>query len=184
MPTIVVPFRGETAKQRLAPAPEEARVALARAMLEDVLAAAEPVGEVVVADLDGGQGAAVEAVLRRLESGPVLVVNADLPCARARDLLTLLGALPEGGVALVAASDGTTNAIALAAPHLFAPLYGPGSAERFLARAERLAVPANVAVIPNLSDDVDALADLERLEGRLGRHTAAAVEALRAGSSR
>jgi 2-phospho-L-lactate guanylyltransferase (CobY/MobA/RfbA family) len=113
----------------------------------------------------------------------VLVVNADLPCARPRDLLTLLGALPERGLALVAAADGTTNALALAAPHLFAPLYGPGSAERFLARAERLQVPAAVAAIPNLADDVDTLADLDRLEDRLGPHTAAALQALRTGLS-
>jgi 2-phospho-L-lactate guanylyltransferase (CobY/MobA/RfbA family) len=114
----------------------------------------------------------------------VLVVNADLPCARPRDLLTLLGALPENGLALVEAADGTTNALALAAPHLFAPLYGERSAERFLARAERLGVDAALAAIPNLSDDVDTLADLERLEGRLGEHTAAALESLRAASSR
>jgi 2-phospho-L-lactate guanylyltransferase len=184
MPTVVVPFRGETAKQRLAPAPEDVRAALAQAMLEDVLAAAEPVGAVVVADEPGGQGQAVEGALRRVEVGPVLVVNADLPCARPRDLLTLLGALPEGGLALVEAADGTTNALALAAPHLFAPLYGEHSAERFLARAERLGVPAAAASIPNLADDVDRLADLERLEGRLGARTAAALDALRAGLSR
>jgi len=184
MPTVVVPFRGETAKQRLAPAPEEVREALAQAMFADVLAAAEAVGDVVVAGQAGGQGAAVEAALRKIEQGPVLVVNADLPCARARDLLTLLGALPERGLALVAAADGTTNALALAAPHLFAPLYGPGSAERFLARAARLEVPAAIATIPGLADDVDTLADLERLEGRLGAHTGAALDALRAGLSR
>jgi 2-phospho-L-lactate guanylyltransferase len=184
MPTVVVPFRGETAKQRLAPAPEDVRATLAQAMLEDVLAAAEPVGAVVVADEPGGQGQAVEGALRRVEIGPVLVVNADLPCARPRDLLTLLGALPEGGLALVEAADGTTNALALAAPHLFAPLYGEHSAERFLARAERLGVPAAAASIPNLADDVDRLADLERLEGRLGARTAAALDTLRAGLSR
>ena len=182
MPTVVVPFRGETAKQRLVPAPDEARAAFARAMLADVLEAARAVGDVLVADEPGGQGAAVEAALRGVEAGPVLVVNADLPCAQARDLLTLLGALPSGGIALVPASDGTTNALALAAPHVFAPLYGPGSAERFLARSERLGVPAAVATIPNLADDVDTLADLERLEERLGRHTAAALQAARAGA--
>lgn len=153
-------------------------------MLEDVLAAAEAVGEVVVTEEDGGQGAAVEAALRRVEHMPILVVNADLPCAHPRDLLTLLGALPERGLALVAAADGTTNALALSAPHLFAPVYGPGSAERFLARAERLEVPAAVAAIPNLADDVDTLADLERLEGRLGTRTAVALHALRAGLAR
>jgi len=184
MPTVVVPFRGETAKQRLAPAPEDVRTALAQAMLEDVLAAAEAVGDVVLADEPGGQGQAVEGALRRVQTGPVLVVNADLPCARPRDLLTLLGALPEGGLALVEAADGTTNALALAAPHLFAPLYGERSAERFLARAERLGVPGVLAAIPNLADDVDTIADLERLEGRLGARTAAALEALRAGLSR
>ena len=184
MPTVVVPFRGETAKQRLAPAPEDVRTALAQAMLEDVLAAAEPVGDVVLADEPGGQGQAVEGALLRVQTGPVLVVNADLPCARPRDLLTLLGALPEGGLALVEAADGTTNALALAAPHLFAPLYGKHSANRFLARAERLGVPAVLAAIPNLADDVDTIADLERLEGRLGTRTAAALQALRAGLPR
>ena len=184
MPTVVVPFRGESAKRRLSPAPEEVRAAIAQAMLDDVLAAASVVGEVVLADDGGGQGPAVEAALRRVQPGPVLVVNADLPCARPRDLLTLLGALPEGGLALVAALDGTTNALALAAPHLFAPVYGPGSAERFLARAERLEVPAAVAAIPDLEDDVDTIGDLERLEARLGPHTAAALNALRAGLSR
>ena len=99
-------------------------------------------------------------------------------------MLTLLGALPEGGLALVEAADGTTNALALAAPHLFAPLYGEHSADRFLARAERLGVPAVLAAIPNLADDVDTIADLERLEGRLGTRTAAALEALRAGLPR
>jgi 2-phospho-L-lactate guanylyltransferase (CobY/MobA/RfbA family) len=183
MPTVVVPYRGETAKQRLAPAPHEVRTRIAEAMLDDVLDAALAVGEVVVAGEPGGQGPAVEVALRGL-AGPVLVVNADLPCVQPRDLLTLLGAMPEDGVALVRAADGTTNALALAAPHLFAPLYGPGSAERFLARAERLGAPAAIAAIPNLEDDVDTLADLERLDGLLGVNTAAAFAALRAGSAR
>jgi 2-phospho-L-lactate guanylyltransferase (CobY/MobA/RfbA family) len=184
MPTVVVPFRGEKAKQRLAPAPDEVRARLAQAMFEDVLEAAEAVGTVLVADGAAGQGAAVEAVLRQVEEGPILVVNADLPCAQPRDLLTLLGALPERGLALVPAADGTTNALALGAPHLFAPLYGPNSADRFLARAERLEVSAAVAAIPNLAEDVDTLSDLEHIEPRVGPRTAAALEALRAGLPR
>jgi len=180
MPSVVVPFRGESAKQRLAPAPEDVRTAFALAMLKDVVAACEAVGPTILAT-EGSQGEAVEAALRDAESAPILIVNADLPCAQPRDLLTLLGALPAGGLALVAAADGTTNALALAAPHLFAPLYGPGSAERFLARAARLKAPAAVAEIPNLADDVDTLADLDRLDGRLGPRTAAAFDELRSG---
>ena len=72
----------------------------------------------------------------------------------------------------------------MAAPHLFAPVYGPNSADRFLARAERLEVPASLAAIPNLSEDVDTLEDLERLEAGLGPRTAAALAALRAGLPR
>jgi 2-phospho-L-lactate guanylyltransferase len=182
--SIVVPYRGESAKRRLAPAPEEVRMTLSRAMLEDVLAACEAVAATKLLPQDGGQGEAVEAALRTISETPILVVNADLPCARPRDLLTLLGALPEGGLALVEAADGTTNALALSAPHLFAPLYGPGSAERFRARAARLGAQAATAAIPNLVDDVDTLADLERLEGRLGHRTAAALEELRSGLAR
>ncbi len=184
MPTVVVPFRGENAKRRLEPATAEARTTLAEAMLDDVLDACHAVADEVYVAAEGLQGEAVEAALRRAEDGAVLVVNADLPCAKARDLLTLLGALPEGGIALVEAEDGTTNALALAAPHLFAPLYGPGSAERFRARAERLGVPSATARIPNLADDVDTLEDLERLDGRLGPHTSAVFEELRAGLTR
>ena len=181
MSTVIVPFRRENAKARLAPLPDEARGALATAMFADVLATADAVGLVTIVAPENNQGEAVEIALRRWESGPILVVNADLPCAEPRDLLTLLGALPAGGMALVEASDGTTNALALAAPHLFAPLYGPGSAARFRARADRLGVPVVNAEIPNLVDDVDTVDDLERLESRLGPHTAEALGELRAG---
>src|SRR5437762_876483 len=95
MPTVVVPFRGENAKQRLAPLPEAARAALAEAMLVDVLAAAESVGPTIVAR-ENGQGEAVEAALRGIEPGPVLIVNADLPCARPRDLAVKVAVLAGG----------------------------------------------------------------------------------------
>jgi 2-phospho-L-lactate guanylyltransferase (CobY/MobA/RfbA family) len=168
--SIVIPFRGENAKQRL---PEQVRAELARAMLADVMAAAEEVGRTIVAE-GRGQGAAVETALSEVQETPVLVVNADLPAVTPRDLLALLGSIPPGGIAVAAAPDGTTNALGLAAPGLFEPLYGPGSAARFLALA-----PSRLAEIPNLADDVDELSDLERLEGRLGARTRAALESLR-----
>ena len=148
-------------------------------MLDDVLAACEALGPTFVAGGEEGQGEAVAAALREIDERPILVVNADLPSVRPRDLLALLGAVPEDGLALVEAADGTTNALALASPQLFAPLYGPGSAERFRARAQKLGVPAATAEIPSLVDDVDTIADLERLEGRLGPATAAALDVLR-----
>ena len=182
MASVIVPFRGSAAKQRLAQLPETLRGELARAMLEDVLAAAREVGRTLlvaperipgaefVLDPGRGQGAAVEAGLAAAGEGPVLIVNSDLPCATSRDLFTLLGALPPNGLALVEASDGTTNALALAAPRLFEPLFGPGSAERYRALGDSRTVE-----IPNLVDDVDTVYDLERLADRLGRRTRAAL---------
>ena len=184
MATIVVPFRGSDPKQRLA-VDDPARRALADAMLADVVAAAAAVGEVLVVAPAGagvpssvalvvdprrGQGAAVEAGLAAATAaalpGPYLVVNADLPCVDARDVLALAGAVSGDGLALVAAADGTTNALAFADPSLFEPVYGPGSAERFATLG-----PATILDVPNLIDDVDTLDDLARLQGRLGAHT-------------
>src|SRR5438477_3168443 len=182
MASVIVPFRGSAAKQRLAQLPETLRGELGRAMLEDVLAAAREVGRTLlvaperipgaefVLDPGRGQGAAVEAGLAAAGEGPVLIVNSDLPCATSRDLFTLLGALPPNGLALVEARDGTTNALALAAPRLFEPLFGPGSAERYRALGDSRTVE-----IPNLVDDVDTVYDLERLADRLGRRTRAAL---------
>jgi 2-phospho-L-lactate guanylyltransferase (CobY/MobA/RfbA family) len=172
VPTIVIPFRGREAKQRL---PEAMRAALAQAMLADVEAAAAELGETIVAR-GAGQGAAVQAALAGVVESPVLVVNADLPAVIARDLLALLGSIPSGGVAVAAAADGTTNALGLDNAGLFEPLYGPGSAERFSALPR-----SRLVEIPNLRDDVDTLADLERLESRLGANTQRALDSLRAG---
>jgi 2-phospho-L-lactate guanylyltransferase len=192
MAAIVVPFRGAGGKQRLGSLPDDEREALALAMLADVLAACRSVGTTavvtpdekaariageheadVVDDPGSGQGAAVAAALRSVV-GRVLVVNADVPCVVPQDLRSLESATPEHGLAYVAASDGTTNALGLSAPTLFAPLYGPGSAERFRLHAHTIGADVVPAAIPNLADDVDSIADLERLELRVGPRTLAA----------
>ena len=190
MATVVVPFRSTDPKHRLAPAGERERLRLADAMLADVLAAAQAVGPVIVVSADAppdgfahvqdprrGQGAAVRAGLESAAGrglpAPYLVVNADLPCATTRDLLALAGAVPEGGLALVAAADATTNALAVAGAGVFEPLYGPGSADRFSALASARRFEA-----PNLADDVDTIADLSRVRGRVGRHTRAVLASL------
>jgi 2-phospho-L-lactate guanylyltransferase len=191
MAAIVVPFRGAGGKQRLDPLPDAEREALALAMLADVLAACRTVGETtvvtsdelagrvaedheaaVVADPGSGQGAAVAAGLRRLD-GRVLVVNADVPCIVPKDLRALDAATPPDGLAYVAARDGTTNALGLSSPGHFAPLYGPGSADRFRRHAHTLGVDVVPAAIPNLAEDVDSIEDLERLELRVGPRTLA-----------
>ena len=112
-------------------------------MLEAVLAAAVSVGRTWVVSPDpvdgaiwipdpgGGQGTAVEAALREIGPGPALIVNSDLPSVTADDLRALHDAIPERGIAIAPARDGTTNALGLSSTTFFAPLYGPGSAARF-----------------------------------------------------
>ncbi len=109
----------------------------------------------------------------------MLVVNADLPCVVPVDLRALLAAIPAHGLALVEALDGTTNALGLSAPEVFAPLYGPDSASRFRA----LPVETVAVGCPNLAEDVDTLDDLERLQLRCGPRTQAALAALSAGTA-
>jgi 2-phospho-L-lactate guanylyltransferase len=130
-----------------------------------------------LSDPGGGQGAAVAAALAGRE-GQILVVNADVPCVVPHDLRSLLRATPAGGIAFVRAADGTTNALGLNHPDLFAPLYGPGSADRFRIHADELGGEALAVSIPNLSDDVDTLADLRRVGLRAGPRTQAAISTL------
>jgi len=176
--TVVVPFRSG-GKSRL---PAELRAEIALAMLGDVLEAAaayaararlvtddpaaatiaSALGVEVVADPGGGQGAAVQAGLASVE-GVCLVVNADLPRVRPSDLVAL--ALPPGAgeVAIVVAADGTTNALGLPFAGAFRPLYGPGSAARFRDLAAELGLVMRDLELPGLRDDVDSIADLERV---------------------
>ena len=184
MVTIVIPFAGAAGKTRLHTSPA-VRIALAEAMLGDVIAACAPVGHVrvvtpdpdvvdradaeFVADPGGGQGAAVAAALEGV-AGTVVVVNADVPCAVPADVRLLAETAP----ALVAAADWTTNALSLPSAELFEPLYGAGSAERFHEHCGAVSM-----AVPNLADDVDSVDDLYRLQLRLGPRTLATLGRLK-----
>jgi len=190
MAAIVVPFRGTGGKRRLRSLSDDRRARLVLAMLADVVAAttavsrtvvvtsdeqgaevAEEGGAETVSDPGGGQGAAVAAALGLLPTDAVLIVNADVPCVTPYDLRSLVAATPPGGIALVASEDGRTNALSLPAPHLFQPLYGARSAERFRNAASDLGLEAVTVALPNLADDVDTEADLDRVAERAGPRT-------------
>ena len=190
MIAIVVPFRGANGKSRL---PEPLRTDVALSMLADVVAACTAAGATTVVTDDPaaariatalgarttpdpglGQGAAVATVLDQLD-GPALVVNADVPCVRSADLRALADAAEAGAFVLVEASDGTTNALGLPDAALFVPLYGEASAARFLAHARAQGVEGRSPALPNLADDVDTFADLQRVGRRAGPRTQAAL---------
>ncbi|MBM3678767.1 MAG: hypothetical protein FJW96_12955 [Actinobacteria bacterium] len=191
---VVVPFRSG-GKTRL---PAEIRAEVALAMLGDVLEAAvafgsarlvtdDPAGALVAAELGvevvddpgEGQGAAVAAGLDGID-GPCLVVNADTPCVRPSDLGALAVPARAGALGLVAAADGTTNALALPWPEAFRPLYGPGSATQFRAHAQALGLVWHDLALPNLRRDVDTAADLERIGPKAGPRTRALLQAIEA----
>jgi 2-phospho-L-lactate guanylyltransferase len=183
MTTVVIPFRSG-GKTRL---PDAIRIELSLAMLSDVISAAAPAARVrvvtgdreaaqlavdlgveAVDDPGGGQGAAVAAALVGLQ-GRCLVVNADLPCASPAALSQLAARSPS----LVAAADGTTNALSLVEPLQFVSEYGSGSAARFAAAG------FHAVRIPELEQDVDTLADLEQLTLPVGARTARVSSQLR-----
>jgi 2-phospho-L-lactate guanylyltransferase len=194
MTTVVVPFRSG-GKSRL---PAEIRVEVALAMLGDVLEAAtaqadhvrlvtddeaamlvaDALGAEVVADPGGGQGQAVQAALARID-GACLVVNADVPRARPSDLAALAIPAHAGAMSIVAARDGTTNALGLPFAEVFQPLYGPRSAAQFRAHAAALGLALRDLELPNLRDDVDTIGDLERLGPRAGVNTRRLATVLR-----
>ena len=188
----VVPFRAG-GKSRL---PEELRREVALAMLGDVVEAAVSIGDVrvVTADPAGGlvardlgaevlddpgdgQGAAVAAGLEGAQ-GLCLVVNADLPRARPSDLNALAVPALLGKLGIVEAHDGTTNALGLPSPGVFAPLYGPKSAGQFRAHATTLGLDFEELTLSSLVDDVDTLLDLERIGARAGSRTAELLDAI------
>ena len=192
MPTVVVPFRGVEGKSRLGRLQREARAALAHAMLADVVDACLALGPTVVVAPEGtpvGRGArrrrpgrragsrrAASGSTRRWRPAAGRRTSSSTPTCRASRRATSSRSpvpFPTGGLALAAAADGTTNALALSSPDLFEPVYGPGSAARFAALA-----PSRTVDAPNLVDDVDTVDDLERLGPRVGPHTRAALSKL------
>lgn len=158
MVTYVIPFR-RSGKTRLGDA------GLARAMLDDVVDACKAVAaeDVMIVAAPGGQGEAIAAALASTR-GPVTVVNSDVPCVHPDELVALTSAAP----AVVPASDGTTNALSIRDAAEFVPLYGPGSAARYVE-----ALDARLLELGGLQDDVDTWDDLERVRDRVGPHTRA-----------
>jgi len=135
---------------------------LALAMLSDVTDAVNELAEeALVVDGPGGQGEAVAGTLA-VHRGPVTILNADLPCVTSAEIEELTAAAP----ALVAARDGTTNALALRDVEDFKPLYGPGSAARFAKHVGAISLD-----LPGMRDDVDTWDDVERVRDRVGKHT-------------
>jgi len=122
----------------------------------DVHAAASTLGADALDDGGRDLSASIELALERhAGAAGVVVLAADLPHVTAADVRELIAhAQP---LALVAAADGTTNAVAASPPTAFRPSYGPGSAARHGGTRLRLV---------GIERDVDTPGDLARLACR------------------
>ena len=193
----LVPVRAlAEGKKRLAPllAPVE-RVALARAMLEDVLDCLSRAPEVdgVAVVTDDSQAAAVAmdygALVLPDAPGPVgglnaslegaaawtrtthteaatLIIHADLPAVAPEDIAALVS--EESDVVLARAHDGGTNALLLR-PGVSLPFaFGADSCSRHLAAARAAGLAARVIERAGLSLDLDRPEDIAACLARAG----------------
>lgn len=178
----IVPVNAhESAKRRLAsvlPLPE--RIALVRAMLADVVSAcesAEAITEVLVVTPDPlavpntvrvlvddglGHAEAIRSALAQAPAEGAVVVMADCPLVRPETLDRL--ARSARPIALCAARDGGTNALALRPAHVIEPAFGiRNGAAVNLARAHAAGFEATLINDVRLASDVDTPSDLERV---------------------
>ncbi|RIK98319.1 MAG: 2-phospho-L-lactate guanylyltransferase [Proteobacteria bacterium] len=181
------------AKQRLAPLLSDGeRIELARAMLNDVLAAlaATPgIAEIVLvtddpeaATLaasfaartvpDNGAPHLNDAILRglaRFEAGTdgVMIVPADVPFATADEFAAVVAALRHYPVVLSpAVADGGTNALAMRRPDTIAPQFGADSFRRHQIEAAAAGLACGIVHGDGLGRDIDRPEDLVAALGR------------------
>lgn len=182
---VVVPVKAfHAAKVRLAAALDPAaRVALARSMAAQVVAAAAPLPVTVVCDdpvvadwatslgvtvgwtpglgLDGAVEAGVAAV-EAAGATRVVVAHADLPLARGLATLAQPGAVEPTSITIVPDRHAEgTNVIVLPAGCGFRFAYGPGSFARHRVEAARLGLGVRVVHDARLGWDVDLPGDLD-----------------------
>lgn len=133
----------------------------------------------VVRDRGEGYNEAIALALEAIaDAEAALVLPGDLPHAGVAEIATLLNALEEPGVTIVAAEDGGTLALGLTPPNAIAPAFGPDSAAAHEAAARAAGLRATRRQFPGLTHDVDTLEDLARVWDRVGEATTALLEHL------
>ncbi len=200
----VVPVKDTAgAKQRLGPAlPARLRQELARAMLEDVLAAlaaARGLAGRIVVTVDAaaialaqrygmqcsaegardGHTGAVTAASRRLAAegrGGMLTIPGDIPLVTAEEIERLLAAHRPAPSFTIAPShdEQGSNAIIMSPPEAVPLRFGDNSFFPHLAAAEACGIAPTVLHLPGIAFDIDNPADLAHFV-RLGSRTRAGL---------
>jgi 2-phospho-L-lactate/phosphoenolpyruvate guanylyltransferase len=189
---ILIPVKNlSQAKQRLAAVLDQgSRTELAQAMLHDVAAAiaswsGRPACALVTSDefaieiarqydfemiadpANPGETGAIEMATRAcVERGIdfTLVIPADIPLIRARELEEIMSRAPVEGSLLVPAADGRgTNAAYRRPADLFPLRFGNDSFKPHFAAAQASGKSCLVVQLPGIALDVDSPADLQQL---------------------
>lgn len=147
---------------------------------------AHALGAVTLRDAGEGTNAAIETAIadpRVTAADAVLVIQGDLPQLSGSDVERCLVALEahERGALLVPAADGGTLVLGIRPPMAMDTAFGPDSGDRHRVSAAMSGVPLEELEIAGLVDDVDTIADLERVRARVGPATAAVLKAISVG---
>jgi 2-phospho-L-lactate/phosphoenolpyruvate guanylyltransferase len=189
------------AKQRLVPLLDGAqRRALARAMLEDVLAAlaAALPGDVVVVTTDAevmavaarfGARCLVERANRghteavafaqadavALGAARFLTIPGDVPCVTAAEIAAVCGGRDAGATFVPSMSGFGTNGVLLAPPDAMPLKFGEPSFDNHLLAARQRGLATVVRELPGLGLDIDTPEDLAQLLAHGARTRSAAL---------
>lgn len=99
------------------------------------------------------------------ESGPVLVIPADLPSMRTEDLCEMMMALARTNQFLVVIPDYNqtgTNALYMSKPGLITPMFGRRSFQKHIRQALVKSINLTVWLNDTMQSDLDTLQDLEK----------------------
>ncbi len=124
---------------------------------------AKPIAEpATLSGLNDGLTFGQRYLARRVVAGELVILPADIPLARADDILGVVAALdaPGNRAVVVRSRDGGTNALALRPPEAIAMRYGRGSADAHLAAAAAAGIETIELHNERLAFDVDAPEDL------------------------
>ncbi len=108
---------------------------------------------------------ALWAAMREVVREPVAtIVSADLPLLRSGEVLALIEATPDRGIAIARATDGGTNAVSMRPAGAMRTCFGePHSARLHAALAAEAGLAHAIVDLPGLAFDLDRPEDLARL---------------------
>jgi 2-phospho-L-lactate guanylyltransferase len=187
----IVPLKSiKKSKTRLSELKADERAKLTEAMFRNVLLAlrsARGISDITVVSRDRrasriarrygakflwegrshGLNSAVKLAIERLDhetGGAAMIIHADLPLVKSRDIDKFVTQSLGSQVAMVPCKNGTgTNALLLAPPSAIRPVFGKGSYRTHLALAKQTGLRCKVLRIRGIQFDIDDPRDLRRL---------------------